>query len=171
METLLNFIEAQQDYDLTFAQLAYILATVKHETGGQFKPIYEYGRRDYFNKYDPPTRLAKRLGNVKKGYGYLYRGRGYVQVTGRNNYKKLSEVLCIDLISNPDLALDDEVAGKILLHGMMQGLFTGHSLGMYVLKDNPDFIQARRVVNGMDKAELIAGYAEEFFSMLQPCLF
>lgn len=139
---------------------AYMLATAKHETADTMQPITEYGGRKYFDKYDT-GKLAKALGNTpdKDGDGYLYRGRGYVQITGRANYDKAGDKLGIDLIGNPDAALNPTVAARILVRGCSEVWFTGKKLSDY-LPD--DFRNSRRVVNGMDRADLIAGYAIEF---------
>jgi putative chitinase len=146
--------------DLPIGHRAYLLATAKHETADTMQPITEYGGRKYFDKYDT-GKLAKALGNTpdKDGDGYLYRGRGYVQITGRANYAKSGDKLGLDLIGNPDAALNPTVAARILVRGCSEGWFTGKKLDDY-LPD--DFRNARRVVNGTDKADLIAGYAIEF---------
>ncbi len=93
---------------------AHMLATIKHECADTFQPITERGAKAYFNKYEPGTSIGKNLGNTVKGDGYLYRGRGYVQITGRANYQKLSSVLGLtgedDLIMHPDHALHPDVA-------------------------------------------------------------
>jgi hypothetical protein len=145
---------------LPISHRAYLLATAKHETADTMQPITEYGGRKYFDKYDT-GKLAKALGNTpeKDGDGYLYRGRGFVQITGRANYAKASGKLDVDLIANPDAALNPTVAAKILVRGCSEGWFTGKKLSDY-LPD--DFRNARRVVNGTDRADLIAGYAIEF---------
>jgi len=145
---------------LPIGHRAYLLATAKHETADTMQPITEYGGRKYFDKYDT-GKLAKALGNTpdKDGDGYLYRGRGYVQITGRANYAKAGDKLGLDLIGNPDAALNPTVAARILVRGCSEGWFTGKKLDDY-LPD--DFRNARRVVNGTDKADLIAGYAIEF---------
>jgi len=145
---------------LPIGHRAYLLATAKHETADTMQPITEYGGRKYFDKYDT-GKLAKALGNTPEadGDGYRYRGRGYVQITGRANYDKAGTKLGVDLLSNPDAALNPDIAARILVRGCTDGWFTGKKLADY-LPD--DFRNARRVVNGTDKAELIAGYAIEF---------
>ncbi|MGH7186580.1 MAG: hypothetical protein ACREIB_09940, partial [Pseudomonadota bacterium] len=101
-------------------------------------------------------------GNTEAGDGYLFRGRGYVQLTGRPNYMKAGRLLGVDLIGNPELALEPDIAGKIIVDGMMQGWFTARALPQYVNTSKVDFREARRVVNGLDKADLIAGLALAF---------
>lgn len=139
---------------------AYLLATAKHETADTMRPIVEYGGRKYFDKYDT-GKLATALGNTPAadGDGYLYRGRGYVQVTGRANYGKAGLALGLDLLRHPDMALHPTVASQILVRGCSEGWFTGKKLGEYL---PGDYRNARRVVNGTDRADLIAGYARQF---------
>jgi len=144
---------------------AYMMATVKHECADTWKPITEYGSKDYFNKYDADTRLGQRLGNIVDGDGYRYRGRGYVQITGRANYERLGNIIEVDLINNPDLALDPVNAFSIMKIGMEKGLFTGKRLSDYI-NQSCNYLQARRIINGMDRAELIAGYAKFFEGIL-----
>jgi putative chitinase len=136
--------------------LAYLLGTTKHETADTMQPIYERGSKKYFDKYEPGTKIGKGLGNTSKGDGYLFRGRGFVQLTGRANYRKFN------IESEPDKALDPEVAANILVMGCLKGMFTGKKLADYTT-----FINMRRVVNGTDKAALIAGYAETFLRALE----
>lgn len=141
---------------------AYLLATSFHETAQAMQPIYEVGPRQYFSKYEPGTRLGRALGNTTPGDGYLYRGRGDVMLTGRSGYAKAGAALDIDLVGNPDQALNPAISARILVLGCCKGWFTGRKLGDYLESDPPDYTQARRVVNGIDRASLIAGYAARF---------
>ncbi len=141
---------------------AYVLATAFHETARTMQPIYERGNRDYFNKYEPGTKIGKDLGNTIKGDGYKFRGRGYVQITGRANYVKAARECGVDMVAAPDLALDPVHAVKIIVAGMRDGWFTGKRMSNF-----ETFKAMRRVVNGTDKDELIADYAETFLKALQ----
>lgn len=128
--------------------LAYTLATAHHETARTFGPIAEYG----------------------KGRGklyYPYYGRGLVQLTWDYNYKKLGSLLGLDLLHNPDLALNVDVAIPIIFIGMNNGLFTNKSYKDYLTTKKTDYINARRIINGTDKAALIAGYARKFETALR----
>ncbi len=135
--------------------LAYLIATAKHETAHTMQPIYERGPKPYFDKYEPGTKLGKALGNTVKGDGYRYRGAGYVQLTGRDNYRKFG------IVDQPEAALEPAAAARILIHGCLKGMFTGKKLGDYTR-----FYDMRRVVNGTDKATEIATIAEGFLAAL-----
>ncbi|WP_194086914.1 hypothetical protein [Pseudohoeflea suaedae] len=149
-------------------ELAYNLATSFHETGRTMQPITERGGRSYFNKYEPGTRLGKILGNTQKGDGYRYRGEGDVQNTGRANAakatKRLNQVfgLGVDLVANPGKRGDPFISAHSLFLGNREGWWTGKKLGDYIRPGKADYKNARRVVNGLDKAALIAGYAIKF---------
>ncbi|KAG5183312.1 lysozyme-like domain-containing protein [Tribonema minus] len=153
---------------------AYVLATPIVETGGRYEAIYEQGAKTYFNKYEPGTKLGKRLGNTKIGDGYRYRGRGLVQITGRANYAKVGREFGIDLVGNPDLAVDLALAARILVVGTLKGWFTGKGLSDYIDDidesddlDLAEFVQARRTVNGQDKAQTIGKQALAFEAALK----
>jgi len=136
---------------------AYMLATAYHETAHTMQPITEYGGRRYFDKYEGRAGL----GNIKQGDGYKYRGRGDVMITGRRNYTLFARLIGINLVDRPDLAKDPKTSARILIKGCVEGLFTGKKMSDYT-----DFVQMRRVVNGTDKAQLIAGYANSFLEAL-----
>jgi hypothetical protein len=132
-------------------QQAYVLATTEWETARTFKPLEEYGRgrgRSY-GRPDPVT-------------GKAYYGRGFVQLTWKSNYQKYARILGVDLVNKPELACTPNVALFILVHGMKAGAFTGRALPQYVNSTKTDFVNARRVVNGMDKASTIAAIARKF---------
>lgn len=146
---------ALKGWDVTW--VAYALGTAWHETASTMQPIKEYGGDAYFKKmYDiegaRPDK-ARELGNVNPGDGARYAGRGYVQLTGRANYARFG------IESAPDDAMKPEVAARIMQDGMEGGWFTGKSMRDYL---PGDYVNARRIINGRDKAELIAGYARNF---------
>jgi len=118
--------------------MAGAMATCRVEVGKNFKPIMEYasgeayeGRRD--------------LGNTEKGDGVRYKGRGYIQLTGRSNYALFGQKIGVDLISNPDLALDVEVGAKILAHyfkdrGVIEACLA------------KDWLSVRKLINGVNRS-------------------
>ena len=150
---------------------AYMLATVKHECADTWRPITERGRKSYFDKYEAGTRIGQRLGNKQPGDGWKYRGRGYVQITGRANYQRLSKALDLptaeNLVDHPDNALIPAVAYDIMSFGMRNGTFTGKTLAGYLSADRVDYKNARRIINGTDQWQLIKGYAEKFEDILR----
>ena len=168
-----EYCENDKSYVCSLKKIAYMLATAKHETGHTFEPITERGNRSYFNKYDPvltntPERRKRaiEMENTQQGDGFKYRGRGYVQLTWKKNYRKSGEYLKKDLVNNPELALDQKNATKIMIYGMKTEMFTTKKISSYISEDSADYLNARRIINGMDKAASIAGYA----SKLEECL-
>lgn len=155
---------------LPLAWTAYALATAYHETAHSMQPVKERGGEAYYTRmYDPlgqRPQVAAALGNTEPGDGSRFAGRGYVQLTGRDGYARAGELLGQDLIANPDLALRPVLAASIMRLGMKGGWFTGKSFGSFLPSKGPakeaQFIQARRIINGLDRAELIAGYALQF---------
>jgi len=147
--------------------LAYMLATTFHETAKTMRPITERGPVSYFNKYEPGTRTGKVLGNTIKGDGYRFRGRGYVQLTGRANYTRAAEELGSDFLAFPDKALLSTHAAAILFLRMTEGWFTGVKLATCFTGIKTDWRNARRIINGLDCADQIAGYARDFHAALQ----
>jgi len=166
MEAILDEAERRST---PLGHLAYILATTFHETAATMQPIHERGKRSYFNRYEPGTRIGKVLGNTTAGDGFRYRGRGFVQLTGRRNYALAAAKLPADLVANPDLALDLKLATRILFEGMDAGWFTGKDLDGAIdnldendKEDLREFVNARRIVNGSDQAARIGAYALAF---------
>jgi putative chitinase len=151
--------------------LAYVLATAYHETGAAMQPIREKGGRAYLTRSydilgDKPTR-ARTNGNTAPGDGIRYAGRGFVQLTWKNNYRRIGDLLGIDLVGSPDKALEPAIAALILVRGMQEGWFTGRKLADYFTEEESDRVQARRIINGLDRANLIAEHAQKFEAALQ----
>jgi predicted chitinase len=156
--------------------LAYILATVFHETAGTMQPV-----RETLKSTDAKAIAALdkafasgRLKTVKTPYwrrdkaGKSWLGRGFVQLTHERNYKAMGERLKVDLAGNPSLAMDPVISAKILIVGMAEGLFTGKKLSDYLGRGKvQDPEGARRIINGTDKAKLIAGYYKSFLDAIE----
>lgn len=145
-------------YGLSRDEAAYILGTAAWETNYTFEPVRE----------------AYYLGSKAEAYRkklryYPWYGRGFVQLTWEENYKKAGKRIGVDLTTNPDKAMDPYIAAEILVVGMKEGWFTGKDLDDYIdsvdESDKEDFLEfynARRIVNGMDKANEIAILAEKY---------
>ena len=137
-------------------KLAYILATTRHESN--FRPIKEWRAK--------PSQTD--IYNRQNAYWYTgYYGRGFVQLTWKRNYQKMSKFLGLDLVSNPALALKPNYAAQILVYGMMNGSFTRRPLSEFINRSTVDFYNARKVVNGLDKADKIARYAADLLTQLK----
>lgn len=151
--------------------LAYMLATAHHETAATLTPIREYGSAARFKALydiegDRPA-LARRMGNTSPGDGARYCGRGFVQLTWKKNYAAMVAPTCVDLVTFPERALDLLVATEILLVGMIGGVFTGRKLAEFFAPNVEDWVGARRVVNGLDRARLISGYGQRYRAALR----
>ena len=131
--------------------LAYMLATVKWETDHTMQPIKEGGGLNYLES---------------KRYYPAY-GRGYVQLTWDANYKKMAKLIGVpELATNYDLALEPEIATAVMFEGMLRGTFTGKKLADYFSAKAADWIGARRIINGTDRAAEIASIAKQFYADL-----
>ncbi len=163
--------------------LAYMLATVFHETGATMQPVTENlnysaerltkvwpSRFPTVASAEPfarnPRKLANkvyggRMGNTAPDDGWRYRGRGLPQITGKENYTKFG------LAKTPEKAAEMATAVRILFDGMIGGLFTGVKLADYFNQVDNNPVGARKIVNGADKAKLIAGYFGNFLDALE----
>jgi len=150
--------------------LAYMLGTTHHETGRTMQPIKEWGSDAYFFRmYDHKGQrpdVAKQLGNTQDGDGVAFCGRGYVQLTGRANYTKWAAKTGQPLVDRPDLVLQADIATVILMEGMIAGSFTGKKLGDYFSGATADWVNARRIINRLDKAQLVASYATKYYAAI-----
>lgn len=138
------------------SQIAYVLATADHETNHTFKPVTEA-----YWLPNPDAYLRQHHADY-----YPYYGRGYVQLTWKNNYEKYGKLLQKDLVGHPELALDSEIALFVLVHGFKTGTFTGRTISDYIDAQKKDFRNARRCINGTDKAPEIAAVAERYLATL-----
>jgi len=169
-----EIIEYAYDYGCLPNQLAYILATAYHESWATMKPIREtratndkevirildeaYANGDLSWVSSPYWRKDKA--------GKAWYGRGYVQLTFKYNYIKAGRNLNIDLTTDPDKALETTIAKKTLVEGMMEGWFTGRALPAYVSHSRSDYFNARKVVNGLNKATSIKNHAVKYQRLL-----
>lgn len=124
-------------------KLAYMLATTFHETGAAMVPVREGGGEAYLRS---------------KPY-YPWVGEGLVQVTWERNARLFGATKPGDCMSWP-------VSLRALFEGSMKGMFTGKALGHYFNATGEDPVGARRVINGTDKAALIAGHYRVFLKAL-----
>lgn len=136
--------------------LAYPLATTYHEVAGTMQPIEEYGKG-----------RGRSYGVINATTGKAYYGRGLVQLTWVDNYRRMGEILGLPLVEKPELALRMDVAVKIMFEGMTRGVFTGHKLAEYFNTTKDDPVGARRIINGTDRADLVAAYHWHFLAALK----
>ena len=147
---------------------AYVLATAFHETAATMQPV-----RETLAKTDAEAarRLerawkAGKLPWVKTPYwradnGKYWIGRGYVQLTHKVNYERAGKRMGVDLVADPSAAMSPMLAARIIVQGMSEGWFTGVKMS-----DCATYRDMRKVVNGMDRADMIAGYAAKFETAL-----
>ena len=129
--------------------IAYAFATAYHETAFTMQPIKEYGGDSY----------------LRSKHYYPYYGRGYVQLTWEDNYRKMGSKLGVNMLGdNKDRALEPAIAAEVMYAGMRDGDFTGKKLSDYFSATVNDPVNARRIINGTDKAQTIAGYHEKFLT-------
>jgi putative chitinase len=117
-------------------RLAHFFAQIDHESGG-FKYLTELGNKAYFNKYEG----RKDLGNTQAGDGYKFRGRGYIQITGRANYTEISKDLNIDFVNNPDLLSQEANA-------MLSAIWFWNKRKLNTFADRNDIITLTKRING-----------------------
>lgn len=159
-------------------QVAYMMGTVHHETGGTWQPVEETNGSNKW--YGKPATVE--CGGKK--YTNSYYGRGYVQLTRTSDdkhkpngglYHDVSIKLGMgcELVANPDKAKEPEIAYKILSNGMKEGWYIpNQKLSDYIHDRVCDYYNARNIVNtAHDKAPEIEGYAKIFEAMLRATMF
>ena len=146
-------VEEAEKEGLEYNQTAYVLATAYHESDGTFLPVKEaYWLSENWRK-----------NNLRY---YPYYGRGLVQITWSENYRKAGEKLGFgdQFVKNPDMVMHQDISVKILVRGSKEGWFTTKKLSDYINKDlgKKDYVNARRIINGLDKSTKIADEAIVF---------
>jgi putative chitinase len=186
-------LDAAEELGVTdIRMIAYALATPVIETGGTYEPVSEnlnysvaaltakfpnrisvsdakkYGR----SAMQPANQEAiantiyggswgkENLGNTQPGDGWKYRGRGLTQITGRRNYAKFGYE------NNPEGVSVLKDAAIIMVKGMRDGSFTGKKFSDY-FGTTAQWVQARRMINSLDRAEEIGGFAQKFHTALK----
>lgn len=120
---------------------AAFMAQLAHESG-EFRWMEEiWGPTDAQRRYEPPSELARRLGNTQPGDGKRFKGRGPIQITGRYNYEKYGALLGIDLATDPAQAATPAVAFATA------GLYWQKN-GLNELADLRDFVAITKRING-----------------------
>lgn len=132
--------------------MAGAMATIRVEVGKNFKPIREYASGEAYEG-------RKDLGNTEKGDGVRYAGKGFIQLTGRANYAYFGQKIGLDLISNPDLALDVEVGAKILAH-----YFKDRGVVEACLAK--DWLKVRKLINGVNRATGMPNGYQDFINVI-----
>ena len=146
--------------------VAYGLATSFHETAQRMRPIPEIGRG-----------RGKPYGKPGKHGGQVPYGRGDVQLTWDGNYEIADDELGLNgaLLADFNRALETEISARVMVRGMTEGWFAGdkvgrHKFARYLPATGPataaEFTSARRIINGIDRAEKVAGYAMSFQAAL-----
>ena len=154
--------------------LAYMLGTTHHETGRTMQPV-----RETFASSDAQaiSRLnsafrAGRLSWVRAPYwipdseGRSWLGRGFVQITHKDNYRRLGDMIGEDLITDPTRAMNIDVALKIMFVGMREGAFTRKRLADFFSPGREDWRNARKIINGVERADLVASYARKYYASI-----
>lgn len=166
------------------ATLAYALATAYHETGARMVPVREgFARTDLgarravlaLARERGPSSAVARYAQPQPPHGHVYYGRGHVQLTWIENYRRSSPDAGVDLVANPDAMLDPVISARVLILGLIDGRWNGrgHGIQHYEMQDGlpglseVEAIAARRTVNVQDKAAKIAGYYRGFDGALR----
>ncbi|PZU86594.1 MAG: hypothetical protein DI528_08960 [Shinella sp.] len=154
--------------------LAYMLATAFHETARTMQPVREtlavtdakaiaildraFARGQLPWVSNPYWRLDAQ--------GKSWLGRGLVQLTHKTNYAKMSPLVGIDLVADPAQAMRMDVAIRIMFIGMEKGSFTGAWLDQFFNPSREDWLNARKIINRLDRALQIADYGRAFYAAL-----
>ncbi len=151
-------------------RIAYVLATAHHSCHFGAALVEAAGgpeRGGGYERYEPGTELGTLLGNTQRGDGERFCGRGFVPIRGRTLYATWSARLSLPdhivdgvalpfFVAQPAAPARPDIAARILVRGMRDGLFTGIPLGSYVNDKKTDYFNARRVIDGIKNAREVA---------------
>lgn len=154
--------------------LAYMLGTTHHETGRTMQPVRETFAQTTAKAINilESAWKAGRLPWVATPYwrldanGKSWLGRGLVQLTHKSNYQRIGQKLGIDLVTEPDAAMNPAVAVQIMLRGMTDGVFTGKKLSDFFTPGKGDWRNARKIINQLERADLVATYARNYYAAI-----
>lgn len=156
----------QDDPDISDVRwAAYMLATVRWECAGKWQPIEEFGKGKG-RPYGVAVNVTDADGTT---FTNTYYGRGYVQLTWKANYANMSQKLGLGnlLLLHPEHALEPQTAYRIMSFGMRNGTFTQKKLADFINDAGCDYVNARRIINGLDRAQKIAEFAQGFEQLLR----
>ncbi|MGX5665607.1 hypothetical protein ACWKW9_06485 [Rhizobium daejeonense] len=154
--------------------LAYMLATAFHETARTMQPVRETLAATDAKAIAILDRAFARgqLPWVSNPYwrpdaqGKSWLGRGLVQLTHKTNYAKMSPLVGADLVADPAKAMQMDVAVRIMFIGMEKGSFTGARLDQFFNPGREDWVNARKIINRLDRALQIADYGRAFYGAI-----
>jgi putative chitinase len=161
------------EWDTNYAQnddrwLAYILATTHHETGRTMQPIEEWGKGKGL-PYGSLLKMTKNKNGKRIPYSdtpELFYGRGFVQLTWYENYDKAGKKLGKDFLHNAAGVMEMSNATKIMFFGMTEGWFTGAKLSSFFNPNTEDWKNARKIINGLDKWDLIKDHSLKYYAAI-----
>lgn len=163
----LNYLVARcEHFNLTYPEAAYVLATTYHETGY----IEKVNGHNVMNRDMLPIKERGGEAYLRSKRYYPHVGMGYVQLTWLSNKIKVGKLIGKDLVTDPNILLDPDIASEIMIKGMVFGWFTGvgfHRNRPVSRYNRTQYIRARNIVNGTDKATKIADYAMIFEKALR----
>lgn len=148
--------------------LAYMLATTHHETGRTMQPIEEWGKGREL-PYGKKLKMAKDKSGKRIPYSdtnEVFYGRGFVQLTWYENYDRAGRKLGQDFLHNAAGVMEISNATKILFFGMTEGWFTGAKLSTFFNPTKEDWKNARKIINGLDKWDLVKDYALKYYAAI-----
>lgn len=166
VDSLNYLVQRCEEYQLTYPETAYVLATAYHETGY----LETVNGKKVMNRDMLPIRERGGEAYLRSKKYYPHVGEGYVQLTWLENKIRVGKLIGKDLVNTPNILLDPDVASEIMIKGMVFGWFTGvgfHRKCPVYRYNKASYIRARKIVNGTDKAEKIADYAMIFEKALR----